>query len=415
MAYCALTISKNIEEKIKQGETFSARNLHNRLNAESKLPPCSDGANLFPALNLLANYGCALSNTSEECLYTSAATKYDHKLFAYDKLKLNSRSIKSALAMNYPVVIAVSNYENGWENPANHEMGVWNGKRRNKQLGGHAMCIIGYNDTLSGGSFQIQNSWGESWGVNGYFWLRYSDLDIVVDAYAMRYTTSNTSNISIQQTQYFRVYNNSGRNCYLSVAKKIKNQWKSMGWYAVPVGEYYDYFIGDREDNDFFWMASADKNKIMWVGEEEDDRYFGFDPTKPFEYAEYITSEQKIKFRKASPTKSQKYFVQKLDLKEFVSRGSDKSFQTSSNLLQLDERAAEVANKDWKIGFCLFDNYSNEIINPQVDENGIIHYEVWFWQKEKLSSKLFTEHELQMFKEFKFGSEASAKAWKDGI
>ncbi len=44
-------------------------------------------------------------------------------------------------------------------------------------FGGHALCIIGYDDELEGGAFQIQNSWGTQWGDKGNFWMRYSDFE----------------------------------------------------------------------------------------------------------------------------------------------------------------------------------------------------------------------------------------------
>ena len=39
---------------------------------------------------------------------------------------------------------------------------------------GHAMCLVGYDDSKYGGSFLIQNSWGNDWGNNGYTWIPYS-------------------------------------------------------------------------------------------------------------------------------------------------------------------------------------------------------------------------------------------------
>ena len=42
--------------------------------------------------------------------------------------------------------------------------------------GGHAMVLIGYDDEKYGGSFQIVNSWGEDWGVNGKIWVKYKDF-----------------------------------------------------------------------------------------------------------------------------------------------------------------------------------------------------------------------------------------------
>jgi len=42
--------------------------------------------------------------------------------------------------------------------------------------GGHAMCVIGYDDDKYGGSFELVNSWGSSWGNEGFMWVRYADL-----------------------------------------------------------------------------------------------------------------------------------------------------------------------------------------------------------------------------------------------
>ena len=46
-----------------------------------------------------------------------------------------------------------------------------------KVAGGHAMMIVGYDDnhTIGAykGAFLIRNSWGTSWGVQGYGWLPY--------------------------------------------------------------------------------------------------------------------------------------------------------------------------------------------------------------------------------------------------
>jgi hypothetical protein len=43
-------------------------------------------------------------------------------------------------------------------------------------FGGHAQCVVGYDDTKYGGSFLIMNSWGPEWGNNGFAWVRYPDF-----------------------------------------------------------------------------------------------------------------------------------------------------------------------------------------------------------------------------------------------
>ena len=41
---------------------------------------------------------------------------------------------------------------------------------------GHAMAVIGYDNKINGGSFLIANSWGKSWGKDGYTWAKADDL-----------------------------------------------------------------------------------------------------------------------------------------------------------------------------------------------------------------------------------------------
>lgn len=53
-------------------------------------------------------------------------------------------------------------------------------------FGGHAMCVIGYDDNYNGGSFQIMNSWGSQWGQNGLAWVTYKDFqEFVKEAYGI--------------------------------------------------------------------------------------------------------------------------------------------------------------------------------------------------------------------------------------
>ena len=38
--------------------------------------------------------------------------------------------------------------------------------------GGHAVCAVGFDDNKQ--AFIVRNSWGTSWGANGYFYMPYA-------------------------------------------------------------------------------------------------------------------------------------------------------------------------------------------------------------------------------------------------
>ncbi len=41
---------------------------------------------------------------------------------------------------------------------------------------GHAVCVVGFDDEVFDGAFEILNSWGRSWGNEGFMWIRYEDF-----------------------------------------------------------------------------------------------------------------------------------------------------------------------------------------------------------------------------------------------
>ena len=57
-----------------------------------------------------------------------------------------------------------------------------------KQLGGHAVCCVGYDDDKQ--CFVVRNSWGSSWGDGGYFYMPYkymTDSGLASDFWTIRW------------------------------------------------------------------------------------------------------------------------------------------------------------------------------------------------------------------------------------
>jgi hypothetical protein len=88
--------------------------------------------------------------------------------------------VKKSISEGKPVIIAM-NTPNSFDSAKD----VWRPyESPNIAHGGHAMCVVGYDDTRYGGAFEIQNSWGTDWGNNGYIWITYNDFARwVVEAY----------------------------------------------------------------------------------------------------------------------------------------------------------------------------------------------------------------------------------------
>lgn len=86
-------------------------------------------------------------------------------------------AMKQNLAKGSPVIIGMMVGGSFMQNMTGKEM--WNPTNSDYNqsgFGGHAMCVVGYDDYKEGGSFLIMNSWGEDWGKKGMCWVRYSDF-----------------------------------------------------------------------------------------------------------------------------------------------------------------------------------------------------------------------------------------------
>ena len=82
--------------------------------------------------------------------------------------------MKNALASGFPVVMGFTVYDS-FEGNLNNTTGMmpYPNTASEQVLGGHAVCVVGYNDNLNGGRFICRNSWGTGWGDHGYFYMPY--------------------------------------------------------------------------------------------------------------------------------------------------------------------------------------------------------------------------------------------------
>lgn len=134
-------------------------------------------------------------------IYTEAkkskAVAYATIDFSKDKT-INDRinHLKRTLQSGFPIVFGFTVYES-FESDAVAKSGMVPMPQPNEQvMGGHGVCAVGFDDTKQ--CFIVKNSWGATWGLDGYFYLPYNymaDPNLADDFWVIT-KISNPNNIS---------------------------------------------------------------------------------------------------------------------------------------------------------------------------------------------------------------------------
>ena len=99
--------------------------------------------------------------------YKSAA---DSQVTSYHRV-IGLQQMRQCLAEGYPFIFGFTVYT-AFESAAVAKTGLLNlPKTGEKNLGGHAVCAVGYDDAAK--RVLVRNSWGADWGMAGYFTMPY--------------------------------------------------------------------------------------------------------------------------------------------------------------------------------------------------------------------------------------------------
>jgi hypothetical protein len=144
---------------------------------------CSFGSSIFDAMNYMKFNGTVKNyDYNIQCApqidprLSAKAGSYKIKDYVrlFDKEKSDQFKVqasKKALSEGNPVVFGMICPPSFYD-----AKGVWKPKEQpESRYGGHAMCVVGYDDEKHGGAFEILNSWGTRWGNEGYIWVTYAD------------------------------------------------------------------------------------------------------------------------------------------------------------------------------------------------------------------------------------------------
>jgi len=139
---------------------------------------CDSGASISDNMNVLLNNGvCSeplwpyiTSNFTITPPLSCDSDASQHKITSPVNISQDSFTIKTYLSNSYPVVCGIACYQSIFNVTAQNP--VYNPPPNDVLVGGHAVCLIGYDDSTQ--LFKIRNSWSDKWGQNGNFYINYN-------------------------------------------------------------------------------------------------------------------------------------------------------------------------------------------------------------------------------------------------
>jgi C1A family cysteine protease len=122
------------------------------------------------------------------------------KAVQYQRVPQILNQMKGCLAAGYPFVYGFTVYES-FESPAVANTGAAPmPSPSEKVLGGHAVVAVGYDDSSQ--VFISRNSWGPTWGMQGYFTIPYAyltDNNLSDDFWTIRLVAKNAAQLAAEK------------------------------------------------------------------------------------------------------------------------------------------------------------------------------------------------------------------------
>lgn len=144
---------------------------------------CMNGSSLDNVAEWLVKYDAKRMNIDQaSCGYGGSDFKGSlldftdyYRLFdPYSNFDDQISSVCQSLVNGHPVFIGMF-FPNSFFDVSSN--GVFNSANQSINYdNGHAMTVVGYDDNKLGGCFTVVNSWGGSWGDNGFVYIKYEDF-----------------------------------------------------------------------------------------------------------------------------------------------------------------------------------------------------------------------------------------------
>ncbi len=185
-------------------------------------------------------------------------------------------SIKQNLAKGSPVVIGMMVGGSFMTNMMGKDVWIPTRSDYDKSgFGGHAMCVIGYDDFKESGSFLIMNSWGEDWGNKGVCWVRYSDFkEFNVESYGLYPMGDANAKVETRFKGSFGLELNAGKKnialnymdgFYFETQKSLSSNDKFKVEFTNNI-ECYTYIFGEETDGSSYVLFPYTEKHSPYCG-----------------------------------------------------------------------------------------------------------------------------------------------------
>lgn len=173
----AAALEYQIKKTLNQQVRISPRYIYYFARLREGTTATDSGAMISDAIRVIAERGAVAESAWPYRSGEYAQSPPDLKNARYYKIQRSSSlislsQIKEALRSNGPVVAGISVFSS-FESSAVTKTGMVPMPSKGEAIiGGHAICLVGYDDDRQ--LLKFLNQWGETWGDRGYGYLPYA-------------------------------------------------------------------------------------------------------------------------------------------------------------------------------------------------------------------------------------------------
>lgn len=269
-----LNITSELE---KYAYAFDPYFLYTLINKSAN---CEDGLNYPEALDILLKLGAKKlfypsfldCNSKIDDAQLKRVAKYTtpykikNAYFLKRQDKDFIKNVKELLYEGTPVLIGVDitkSFER-FNSKSNingvNKDGLWKIKPNEKSKGGHAMCVVGYDNIKFGGCFKLANSWDTTYGDNGFLYIKYADFKRIIAVACF---------FDIEESDFLNLPN------YKRVSF-TEQEYKNHNYEGEVNGDSFNGFGIYSADHEFFMIGeyiNGEKNGTFICIDNNADKY----------------------------------------------------------------------------------------------------------------------------------------------